>query len=225
MKLLALDSATEACSAALWIDGVFSERFEVIGRGHADRLLPMVHELLGAAGTELRALDAIAFGRGPGGFTGLRIAAGIAQGLAAGAGIPVVPVSNLAAVATAGAQVSGLGRVLACLDARMGQVYWGAFETAERVLRPVSPEQLTGPGQVNPPAGLPWFGAGPGFGAYPEIAARLATRLCGVAASLLPHAADIATLAARELAAGRAVPAAAARPVYLRDQVVQQRRE
>lgn len=220
MKLLALDSATEACSAALSLDGAVSERHELIGRGHAERLLPMAHELLQAAGLEVSALDAIAFGRGPGGFTGLRIAAGIAQGLAAGAGIPVVPVSDLAAVAMAGARESGRDRILAVLDARLGQAYWGAFECRNGDCRAITPEQLGAPGQVNPPAGPAWFGAGHGFAAYPEIARRLGTRLAGAAPALLPRAADIAAIALREFAAGHSVPAAGARPVYLRDQVV-----
>jgi tRNA threonylcarbamoyladenosine biosynthesis protein TsaB len=219
MKLLALDTATEACSAALSLDGAITECFEVIGRGHAERLLPMVHELLQAAGIVVPALDAIAFGRGPGGFTGLRIAAGIAQGLAAGAGIPVVPVSDLAAVALAGARHSGRDRILACLDARMGQVYWGAFECREGNVHPVSAEQLTAPGGVDPPADAAWFGAGHGFAAYPQIAQRLGTRLAGAATALLPGAVDIAVIAAHALAAGDVVPAASARPLYLRDQV------
>ena len=128
MKLLALDTATEACSAALLQDDRLIERYELLGRGHAERLLPMVDELLKEAGISLSALDAIAFGRGPGGFTGLRIAAGTVQGLAAGARLPVLPVSDLAAVALAGSQRSGSRRILVCTDARMGQVYWAAFD-------------------------------------------------------------------------------------------------
>jgi tRNA threonylcarbamoyladenosine biosynthesis protein TsaB len=223
MRLLALDTATEACSAALSLDGAVSERFEVVGRGHADRLLPMVSELLQSAGIRISDLDAIAFGRGPGGFTGLRIAAGIAQGLAAGAGIPVVPVSDLAAVATAGARESGSDRIIAVLDARLGQVYWCAFECQQGSCRAVTAEQLTAPEIVDPPAGAAWFGAGHGFAAYPEISPRLGVRLAGTAPSLLPRARDIAALAACAFAAGQAVPAASARPTYLREDVVHRR--
>lgn len=223
MKLLALDTATEACSAALLHEGGVSERYEVIGRGHAERLLPMAHELLSEAGMALGDLDAIAFGRGPGGFTGLRIAAGIAQGLAAGAGLPVVPVSDLAALAAAGARVSGYRRVLACMDARMAQVYWGAYEVDAALAMPASPEALTAPELVEPPGREPWFGAGHGFGAYPQISARLGSRIAAIEAALLPRASDVARLAAEEFRSGRSVPAARARPLYLRDEVVHKR--
>ncbi len=127
MKILALDTATEACSAALRIGSETIERFEVLGRGHAERLLPMVQEVLAEGGVALSALDAIAFGRGPGSFTGLRIGAGVTQGLAYGAGLRVVPVSDLAALAAQAAVSSGQPNILACLDARMAQVYWGSL--------------------------------------------------------------------------------------------------
>jgi tRNA threonylcarbamoyladenosine biosynthesis protein TsaB len=142
MRILALDAATEACSAALLDGTALTERFEVIGRGHANRLLPMVDALLREAGRPLREIDAVAFGRGPGGFTGLRIAAGIAQGLAAGAGKPVLPVSNLAAIAAGAARTHGPALVVACLDARMNQVYWAAFDTGAMPPRPLTPESL-----------------------------------------------------------------------------------
>lgn len=226
MKVLAIDAATEACSAALLADGALSERFEVIGRGHAGRLLPMADELLRAAGLTVRELDGIAFGRGPGGFTGLRVAAGIAQGLAAGADRPIVAVSNLAAVAAGAAgagRASGSGRVLACMDARMGQVYWAAYESADAIPRALTEERLSAPADVRLPPGAPWSGAGHGFSAYPEIAARLGDALASVDAGVLPHAADIAHLAAGELAAGRGLSPAQGLPVYLRDDVVHRR--
>ena len=223
MKLLALDSATEACSAALLRDDAVSERFEIIGRGHAERLLPMADALLRAAGIGLGNVDAIAFGRGPGSFTGLRIAAGIAQGLAAGARLPVVPVSNLAAVAAAHAQNSGATHILACLDARMGEVYWAAYEIRDGVPVAVSDERLSKPDAVVPPYSGSWQGAGHGFGAYPALAVRLGLRPAGIDASLLPRASDIARLGAIDLAAGRTVAAPQALPVYLRNDVVHRR--
>src|SRR5688572_32005913 len=148
MKILAVDAATEACSAALLVDSALTERFEVIGRGHADRLLPMVDELLRGAGLAPRDLDAVAFGRGPGGFTGLRIAAGIAQGLAAGGRRPVVPVSNLAAVAAGAARAHGQSHGLVCMDARMGQVYWAGFDCSEARPRALRRGQPSDPGAV-----------------------------------------------------------------------------
>ena len=223
MKLLAIDSATEACSAALLHDGELIERYELLGRGHAERLLPMVDELLAEAGLDLAALDAIAFGRGPGGFTGLRIAAGITQGLAAGAQVPVLPVSDLAAIAAAGARQSGASRLLVCVDARMGQVYWAAFDCSAAQPQALTPEAVTNPEDVMPPAGVPWFGAGRGFAAYPVLAARLGSQLDGTAPDLLPRASDILRIAAVDFAAGRGLPAAQAQPVYLRNEVVHRR--
>jgi tRNA threonylcarbamoyladenosine biosynthesis protein TsaB len=223
MKILAIDAATEACSAALLRDAVVTERYEVPGRGHAARLLPMADELLREAGLDLGALDALAFGRGPGGFTGLRIAAGIAQGLAAGSGKPLLPVSDLAAIAAAAARGSVAGRVLACLDARMGQVYWAAYDCSGAAPDLIGAEHLTDPAGVAAPAGAPCFGAGHGFAAYPALAERLGAALAGVDPSLLPRAADIARIAAIDLAAGKALAAAQGQPVYLRDEVVHRR--
>lgn len=223
MRLLALDTATEACSAAIFRDGVVDERYEVMGRGHAGRLLPMVDELLHAAGIAVTDLDAIAFGRGPGGFTGLRIAAGVAQGLAAGIGRPVLPVSDLAALAAAGARSSGAERVLACMDARMGQVYWAAFDCTGGAPVAVTEEHLSDPQGVSLPGGKAWYAAGHGFGAYPALVTRLQSRLAGVDASLLPRASDIARIAALDLEAGKGVAASGAVPVYLRNEVVHKR--
>jgi tRNA threonylcarbamoyladenosine biosynthesis protein TsaB len=223
MKILAIDAATEACSAALRVGDLLTERFEVIGRGHAARLLPMTDELLHEAGLALRDLDGIAFGRGPGGFTGLRVAAGLAQGLAAGAGLPIVPVSNLASIAAGAGRAFRAERVLVCMDARMGQVYWAGFEMEGDLPRVVTDEKLGSPGDVTLPPGGAWFGAGHGFSAHPEIAARLGASLVAVDAGVLPRAADIARIAAVQLAAGRGLPPAQGLPVYLRDDVVHRR--
>jgi len=223
MRLLALDAATEACSAAIWQDGAVAERFEIIGRGHAGRLLPMVDELLREAGLAPADLDAVAFGRGPGGFTGLRIAAGIAQGLAAGSARPILPVSNLAAVAAGAVRETGEARVLVCLDARMGQVYWAAFDCAGPVPEALTNEQLSLPAQVLPPQGARWFGAGHGFAAHPGIAERLGTAIGKVDGAALPRARDIAAIAAADFAAGKGLAASRGLPVYLRDDVVHRR--
>lgn len=223
MKILAIDAATEACSAALRVGATLTERYEVIGRGHAGRLLPMADELLREAGLTPRDLDAVAFGRGPGGFTGLRIAAGVAQGLAAGGGKPVLPVSNLAAVAAGAARAHGHSQILVCMDARMGQVYWAAFDCRGERPCALTPEHLSDPGGVELPTGVTMFGAGHGFSAYPALSDRLASGLAGIDDAALPRAGDIACIGAADLAAGRGLPAARGLPVYLRDDVVHRR--
>lgn len=221
MKILAVDTATEACSAALLVDGAVCDRYEVIGRGHAERLLPMVSAVLAEGGLTLGALDAVAFGRGPGGFTGLRIAAGVTQGLAFGAGLPVVPVSDLAALAARAAQRHSVRHVLACLDARMAEVYWAPFDCVD----PTAPvllaaERVADPATVRLPDGAArWFGAGHGFAGYPALVTGLGARFAGCDAQLLPHAREIARIGAAACAAGLAVPAEQALPVYLRDEV------
>jgi tRNA threonylcarbamoyladenosine biosynthesis protein TsaB len=183
----------------------------------------MVDELLTEAGLRMADLDAVAFGRGPGGFTGLRIAAGIAQGLAAGSRRRVLPVSNLAAVAAGAARAFGAARVLVCMDARMGQVYWAAFDCSGAHPVAVTEERLADPTDVLLPAGTDWFGAGHGFANYPELGTRLAADLGGIDPSILPRAGEIARIAAGDLAEGRALDATRALPVYLRNDVVHKR--
>lgn len=229
MKILALDTATENCSAALFIKGTFFEREQLLGRGAAEVILPLVQELLAAAAVALRDLDAIAFGRGPGGFTGVRLAASVTQGLAFGAGLRVVPVSDLQALAqrVLNAEPATV-RVLAGLDARMRELYWGAFERSHAGLAvAAAPECVLAPEQVSLPAA--WstppapIGAGSGFDAYPQLSSRLAGRLGGVRAGVLPRAREIAQLAVAEVAAGRLLAPRDAIPVYLRDNVAQPR--
>jgi tRNA threonylcarbamoyladenosine biosynthesis protein TsaB len=183
----------------------------------------MVDELLQEARLSPADLDAIGFGRGPGGFTGLRIAAGIAQGLAAGSRRRVLPVSDLAAVAAAAKRSVGADQVLVCMDARMGQVYWATFDCSGRIPVALTEERLSDPVQVSPPGTAAWFGAGHGFANYPELATRLGAGLHGMDAGMLPRASEIARIAVVELTEGRAVAAALALPVYLRDDVVHRR--
>ncbi len=233
MKLLAVDTATEACSAALLIDGVVTSREAKLGRGHAEHILPMVDELLAAAGLALGALDAIAFGRGPGAFTGVRIAVSVAQGLAFGAGLPAVPVSDLAAL---GAQALGRAtaewgpeaadaEALVCLDARMGEVYYGCVRHSARFGVELLEEGLASPAAAFAALGAHGgirVGAGHGFSAYPALAERVGPSLRAIWPDLLPRATEIALLGARAFAAGLGVAAEAAAPVYLRDQVASQ---
>ena len=227
MRILAVDTATENCSAALLISEQLLTREQRLDRGHAEAILPMVDELLKEAGTPLAAFDAIAFGRGPGAFTGVRLAASVAQGLAFGAGVPVVPVSDLRALAQrAFDEERAVDRVLVCADARMHEVYWGCFErSAADLARAAGEEQVGKPALVrlpqpwSAPAGEAVWGAGSGFAAYPGLRAALGAQAAQVFADFLPRASEIARLAAAEVTAGRILPAEQALPVYLRDDV------
>lgn len=221
MKLLALDTATECCSAALLIEDRLVSREVELARGHAERILPMIDELLGEAGIGLRALDAIAFGRGPGSFTGVRLAASIAQGLAFGAGLKVVAVSDLAALAQRVFAENGATRALVCNDARMHEVYWGCFERgSDGLAHAASPERVGPPGAVHlPPDWTEAAGLGRGFAAYPALRALAGIGIQGSWDRLLPRAAEVVRLAVPELTAGRLLAPEAAVPVYLRDDV------
>lgn len=220
LKILALETSTEACSAAVWADGKVVERFET-GNQHSDLILPMVQAVLAEAGLALMQLDAVAFGRGPGSFTGLRIGAGVAQGLAFGADRPVVPISSLAALA----QGVDAPRVLAAFDARMGQIYFGAYVRNDHGL-----VELTGAEQVIAPTGIPlpegkdWVGAGSGWDQYHALlSARLGERLARWEKQIYPRARFVAELAVAAYQAGRTVAAEQALPVYLRDEVAVKR--
>ena len=216
MKLLALDTATEACSVAVAMDGEYHEHLE-FGRRHSEGILVMVDAVLADAGLALTQLDAIAFGRGPGLFTGLRIGAGVAQGLAFATGLPVVPVSSLAALA----QGADGERVLAAFDARMNQVYWAAFTRgADGLVVPVGDERVSDPAQVPLPSGRHWLGVGSGWDRYHEaLCARLDTCVQKWCPDVWPHARDVAVLGAAALAAGGGVVPEQAVPVYIRDDV------
>lgn len=222
MRLLALDTSTEYCSAALLSDDRLLTREAELARGHAEHILPMIDELLGEAGTGLRDLDAIAFGRGPGSFTGVRLAASIAQGLAFGAGLRVVAISDLGAVAQRGLDDGGgVTRVLVCNDARMREVYWACFERGSDG-RPVArgPERVGPPESVRlPPEWVDAEGIGRGFAVYPALRGLAGVEVRGAWDRLLPRAAEVARLAVPELAAGRLLDPEAALPVYLRDDV------
>jgi tRNA threonylcarbamoyladenosine biosynthesis protein TsaB len=220
ISLLAIDTATEQCSVALFHDGVMLSRGVQTPRGHTELVLPMVQELMAEAGLGFSQLNAIAFGRGPGAFTGVRIAIGVAQGLAYAADLPLLPVSNLAAVAQQGATTMAVGeQLLVCMDARMGEVYSGVFELSDDgLMTPASVEQVCPPERIDTPIDMLKFGLGTGFRAYPVLKQRYAT--ITLYDDALPHASHIAQLAVRDWYAGLAVTAAEAAPVYLRDQVV-----
>ena len=221
MKLLAIDTTETACSAALLIDAAILERFDVAPRRHSDLMLPMMEDLLREAGLSLQALDALAFARGPGSFTGVRIATAIVQGAAFGAGLPVVPVSSLQALAQGCRRRVGATRVLTALDARMNEVYWGAFAAdAGGLVSPTIDERVCAPGDVSPPEGDGWHGVGSGWGPYRDaLAERCGDRVSAIDPDARIHAADVARLAAHRFQAEGGVAAEQALPVYLRDQV------
>lgn len=217
MKLLAIETSTEACSVALWLDGEVRERFDIVPRRHAELTLPWAEELLAEAGVKKSQLDAIAIGRGPGAFTGVRLAVAIGQGIALALDRPVVPVSTLAALAL---QASG-PRVLAAIDARMGEVYAAAFEVREGDAIALDAERVGAPGTIELPGDEGgWHGVGTGFAAQERLlATRLHERLAVVDAAALPRAADVARLAVLAYARGEAVAAEFAEPAYLRNNV------
>ncbi len=220
MRLLALDTATESCSAALLVGAQLLTREAEFPRGHAEHILPMIDELLTEAGMTLGQMRAIAFGRGPGSFTGVRLAASIAQGLAFGASLPVVAVSDLEALALRGFDLDpALERILVCNDARMREVYWGCFGQAGGLPVAVGPEQVGAPESVRLPGGGAAAGIGRGFLAYPQLHSLEGVVVRAPWERLLPRAAEIARLAVREVSAGRLADPDSAVPVYLRDNV------
>ncbi|RMT58233.1 hypothetical protein ALP29_01271 [Pseudomonas syringae pv. avii] len=221
--LLALDTATEACSVALLHDGKVTSHYEVIPRLHAQKLLPMIKQLLEDAGTTLAAVDAIAFGRGPGAFTGVRIAIGVVQGLAFALERPVLPVSNLAVLAQRALREHGASHVAAAIDARMDEVYWGCYRETAGEMRLVGTEAVLAPEAAQLPADASgdWFGAGTGWG-YGE---RIKVTCAEQDAAMLPHAEDLLALARFAFERGEAIAADQAAPVYLRDKVAQTKAE
>ena len=221
-RILALDTATEACSAALLNQQQIDARFEIAPRDHTQRILPLGQTLLQAQQLELTALDALAFGRGPGSFTGVRIGIGIAQGLALGASLPMIGVSSLASLAQGAWRLTGAARVLAAIDARMGEVYWAEYQRdeqgewhgveSEAVLKPEAAEARI--------AGLSgeWATAGTGWQAYPHLLHSSNAQLVTTAVTL-PAAEDMLPLALSAWQRGDMVAAEHAEPVYLRNEV------
>lgn len=209
MRFCAFETATDWCSAALWLDGEVRSLERRAPNGHAELALPMLERLLAGAGCRAADLQAVAFGAGPGAFTGLRIACGLAQGIAFARGLPVIGVSTLEAMA----EESGAARVVACLDARMGEVYYAALESEAGRWREVVPARCARPAEVTIPHGEGWIGCGNGFEACGPMG------LARVLADVHPTAAAVARLAAPRLAAGEGVDAALAAPSYVRDKV------
>ncbi|MDD5034529.1 MAG: tRNA (adenosine(37)-N6)-threonylcarbamoyltransferase complex dimerization subunit type 1 TsaB [Methylococcaceae bacterium] len=222
MKLLALETATEACSAALYLDGVIIERYQLAPQQHNKLILPMIESLLAEAGLSLKQMDALAFGRGPGSFTGVRIATGVVQGLAFGADLPVAPVSTLAAMAQAVFAEAPQDFAFPCIDARMGEVYWGVYRRGmEGLAESVGTETVSNADAVECPEEATGLGIGSGWGSYQaRLQQRLGSgRLAGVLTGRFPRARWIACLGAQLWQRGDCVMAEEAQPVYLRDKV------
>jgi tRNA threonylcarbamoyladenosine biosynthesis protein TsaB len=216
MRVLALDTSTEYCSVALWKDGLVTERSDLVGQKHSELLMVMLDALLRDARVKLAQLDGIAFGKGPGSFTGVRIACGATQGLALGANLPVAGVCTLEALAEA----SGKSRVIAALDARMGEVYHAAYEKHDDVWTVVSEPCLCKPQNAPSLSGVDWYGIGSGFAAHGvALNAKYAGQLQGEDGTTVPQAAAIAALGAAQFSLGHGVDAALALPLYLRDKV------
>lgn len=223
VNLIALETSTHLLSVALWQDGHLLQRSQLRPNGGSELILPWVQQLLAESGLTLARLDGLAFGAGPGGFTGLRLSCGIAQGLAYGADLPVVPVCSLAAVALDAASAAALGegtRLYACLDARMSEVYSATYLMQDGLPGVLAGPRVTPPAEAPVPEGEGWLGCGDGFASYGEaLRGRLAGHLSVVNADILPSAGAVARLAAPALARGDGVAAHAAQPLYVRDKV------
>lgn len=237
MQFLALETSTEYCSVAIYQNGDIQSRSELAGQRHSELLLEMIAQVMNEAGLKLSQLDGIAFGAGPGSFTGVRIACGVAQGLALGTGLPVMGVCTLQAVAHA----AGHNKVIAAIDARMNEVYFAVYQIQPGQMQAgqiqsgenkpcewttVCEPVLSLPQSTPDVAGSGWFGAGSGFSLSPcgvahgaALRARYGTQLTGVDATIIPQASAIAQLAAPLFAAGQGQDAALALPLYLRDKV------
>lgn len=216
MRILAIETSTEYCSVALWQDGVVSERCELVGQKHSEVLMEMLDALLKEAGVKVKQVDGIAFGKGPGSFTGVRIACGVTQGLALGADVEVVGVCTLEALAEA----SGKYKVIAALDARMSELYLAAYEKRDGEWSAVIAPCLCKAEDAPALNGEGWFGVGSGFAVSGvALQARYGKQLIGVDEKAVPQALAVACIGAREFAKGVAVDAALALPLYLRDKV------
>jgi tRNA threonylcarbamoyladenosine biosynthesis protein TsaB len=236
MKVLAVETATQACSAALYIDGIVTERFELTANEHTRLILPMIDSLMTEAGLKPQQLDVLAFGRGPGSFTGVRIATGVIQGIAFGADLPVVPVSTLAAIAqdffdkngekAQGERHAAFNVAFTAMDARMREIYWGVYQRDKQGFAGLMGKEAVTPAVDVKFPDITGVGIGSGWGVYSqELMTRLAGRVSYCESDNLPRAGAIARLGARGFEQGMAVSVEQAMPVYLRDKVAKKESE
>lgn len=223
MKIIAIETSTEACSAALYIDGKVHEHYRLAPREHTELILSMIDTLLADAGIVQAQLDAVAFGRGPGAFTGVRIGTSVAQGIAFALDIPALPVSTLATMAHGVWREFGCRRIISAIDARMGEIYCGTFiVSGSGVVQTAADEQVIAPGNAPIPEGEGWLGVGSGWQTYGELLqGHFGDVLTESIADRYPHAHDVALIGAEMMKRGDSVRAEYAVPLYLRDQVVQ----
>jgi len=220
VKFLAIDTVTEACSVALWLDGEITAQEEIVFQGHTERILPMVDTLLAHTDTALSQLDAIVFDRGPGSFTGLRIGAGVTQGLALGLDRPVIPISSLATLAQGAWRQDKQTQVLACIDARQSEVYWAGFHLEQNTMIAITDECIGPADTIQLSDTQLWFGVGTGFGRYAsELAGLSGVTWQGVQSQRYPLAQDMFPLALSAWHMQAWVQPANAIPIYLRDNV------
>ncbi|NNJ91013.1 MAG: tRNA (adenosine(37)-N6)-threonylcarbamoyltransferase complex dimerization subunit type 1 TsaB [Gammaproteobacteria bacterium] len=226
MKILAIDTATEGCSAALLNDDKIISRQEVVPRKHADLILPMLDEILAEAQLSLKQLDALAFGRGPGAFTGVRIATGVIQGIAFGSDLPVVPVSTLRALAQRTFNEYQHEKVLTAFDARMDEVYWAEYALGENeIMQLQGEEQVIAPEHVTLSSShQQWVGSGSGWAAYSDVLKKaVSAESLTLYTDMITRADEIVTLASHDFAQGISVGAENALPVYLRNKVAKKK--
>lgn len=225
MRLLAVETSTEACSAALYIDGIINERFEIAPREHTKRILPMIDSLLAEAELKPQQLDALAFSRGPGSFTGVRISTGVIQGIAYGADLPVVPISTLAAIAQ-NYFITSEGHAFTAIDARMGEIFWGVYQkNQDGYAELIEQEAVTLAENIVFPDEQ-GVGLGSGWAVYEQqLRHCLGQKLLGIEANHLPRASAIATLGIIGFKNNQAVDVEQAMPVYLRNKVAKKESE
>lgn len=226
MNIVALDTCTECCSAALLYQGQVIERVEMTQHGHSDLILGMMDELFNEADATISEVDVIAFGRGPGSFTGVRVGVGVAQGIAFARDIPVIDISTLAAVAQGAADELDIDNIAVAMDARMGEVYSASYRRENGVVSLVGIEQVCPPEKCVPENEQQWTGIGTGWGVYDEVLRQnFADNLIQVSVEHYPLASSVLKLAQVEADAGRLLSAQQAMPVYLRDNVANKKGE
>ncbi|MDO7597018.1 MAG: tRNA (adenosine(37)-N6)-threonylcarbamoyltransferase complex dimerization subunit type 1 TsaB [Pseudomonadota bacterium] len=230
MNILALDTCTESCSAALLYEGEVFKYFEMTQRGHSELILGMMDNVLSQAGVDISVVDALAFGRGPGSFTGVRVGVGVAQGIAFARDIPVIPISSLAAVAQGAADELDVDHLAVAMDARMGEIYCASYQRENGLVKRMDDERVCPPQDFSPASGpyssMEWVGVGTGWREYDAILREcFINQLARVSVDHYPRATSIVKLAEFAAEAGQLLSAEQAMPVYLRNNVAKKKGE